>query len=637
MKKWLPWIIVAVFAAWVAGSLRMPPDKNLAYGEFGRLPVISEGRVKPFDSLARISLLELRGKQTANLEPWKEWYQNPKIIPATEWLLAVMMKPELADTWPVFRIDNPDVKGLMGVPGEPNLAQKQDGKHYTWLQIQPKLADLKREAARASEIEAAHRRPYDQGLLKLWSAQLLYIHLKNILGPASGGNLDADLKPYSEKFKEARTAYMASLNKEKYDPAALDWLMARIETPLIVPVIKENSRTQWRRAVEAVAQSDNTGTSLDSALLAYNKISKGYRDDNPTEFNAAVRDYQMQLNESFAPELKKTRSEQYFNFIEPFYKAMIIYLCGFLLVLGYWFKPGQWNWMRQAAIGLVVLALVVHTGGLVFRIVLQGRPPVTNLYSSAIFIGWGATILGLLLEKFWRNSIGVVVSAIMGFVTLIIAHHLSLSGDTMEMMRAVLDTNFWLATHVVVVTLGYASTFVAGVLAIIYIIKGVFTRSLTPEMSRSLARMIYGIICFAALFSFVGTVLGGIWADQSWGRFWGWDPKENGAVIIVLWNALILHARWGGMVRERGLANLAIVGNIVTSWSWFGVNMLGIGLHSYGFTDTAFKWLVLFACSQFTLLLLGVLPKHMWQSFRGTASEEKGAAKGRGAKPAAAT
>jgi hypothetical protein len=81
---------------------------------------------------------------------------------------------------------------------------------------------------------------------------------------------------------------------------------------------------------------------------------------------------------------------------------------------------------------------------------------------------------------------------------------------------------------------------------------------------------------------FVGTILGGIWADQSWGRFWGWDPKENGALLIVLWNATILHARWGGLIRERGLAVMSVFGNIVVSLSWFGVNMLGVGLHSYG-------------------------------------------------------
>jgi len=109
-------------------------------------------------------------------------------------------------------------------------------------------------------------------------------------------------------------------------------------------------------------------------------------------------------------------------------------------------------------------------------------------------------------------------------------------------------------------------------------------------------------------------VLGGIWADQSWGRFWGWDPKENGALIIVLWNAMILHLRWGGMIRERGLVLCAIGGNIVTSWSWFGVNMLGIGLHSYGFTDAAFKWLSLFVASQLALILLGLLPRGLWNS-----------------------
>jgi hypothetical protein len=135
----------------------------------------------------------------------------------------------------------------------------------------------------------------------------------------------------------------------------------------------------------------------------------------------------------------------------------------------------------------------------------------------------------------------------------------------------------------------------------------------------------------------VGTVLGGIWADQSWGRFWGWDPKENGALIIVLWNALILHLRWGGMVRERGLATCAIIGNIVTSWSWFGVNMLGIGLHSYGFMDAAFYWLLAFVASQLVLIALGSMPLRLWKSFRGQAVPSSPESGGTGAgAPAAA-
>jgi ABC-type transport system involved in cytochrome c biogenesis permease subunit len=232
------------------------------------------------------------------------------------------------------------------------------------------------------------------------------------------------------------------------------------------------------------------------------------------------------------------------------------------------------------------------------------------------------------LERFYKVGLGSAVAGFAGFVTLLIAHNLALGGDTMEMMRAVLDTNFWLATHVVVVTLGYASTFVAGILAMAYVALGVLTPVLAKNVGKTgsgtnlgaaLAKMVYAIVCFATLFSFTGTVLGGIWADQSWGRFWGWDPKENGALLIVIWNVLILHARWGGLVKERGLMNLAIFGNVITAWSWFGTNMLGIGLHSYGFMDAAFKWLMIFAVWQVALIALGLLPLKSWRSFRNTA------------------
>jgi len=251
---------------------------------------------------------------------------------------------------------------------------------------------------------------------------------------------------------------------------------------------------------------------------------------------------------------------------------------------------------------------------------LEGRPPVTNLYSSALFVGWGAVGLCLILEHFYRNAIGSVAAGVIGFATLLIAHHLSLTGDTLEMMRAVLDSNFWLATHVIVVTTGYSATFLAGFLAMIYVIRGVFTKTLDNVTAESLSRMVYGIVCFATLASFVGTILGGIWADQSWGRFWGWDPKENGALIIVIWNAVILHARWGGMIKQRGLMCLAVGGNIATAWSWFGTNMLGVGLHSYGFTDAAFVALISFAVSQVVLIGIANLPLEMWRSFRAKGS-----------------
>jgi len=220
---------------------------------------------------------------------------------------------------------------------------------------------------------------------------------------------------------------------------------------------------------------------------------------------------------------------------------------------------------------------------------MQGRPPVTNLYSSAVFVGWACVGLGLLLEGLFPYGIASAAAGILGFLTALLAHHLGGSGDSLEMLQAVLDTNFWLATHVTAVTIGYAATLFAGIVGILYILYGLIAPPGNANVLRIVSIMIYGIVCFATLFSFTGTVLGGIWADQSWGRFWGWDPKENGALIIVIWNALLLHARWAGMIKQRGIAVLSVVGIMVTIWSWIGTNQLEIGLHAYGFNSTLAK------------------------------------------------
>jgi len=291
---------------------------------------------------------------------------------------------------------------------------------------------------------------------------------------------------------------------------------------------------------------------------------------------------------------------------------MAFYVMIFLLAAFSWM--GFSRPLARSAFWILGLALVIHTFGLAARIYMSGRPPVTNLASSAIFIGWGMVIFATCLELIYRNGVGSVLAAIAGFPTLMIAQRLSLDGDTMKVLQAVLDTNIWLATHVVCITLGYAATFLAGLIGITYIVLGLFTKVLDGDTRKTLGRMMYGITCFALLFSFVGTILGGIWADQSWGRFWGWDPKENGAVLIVLANAIFLHARWGGLVKERGMANIAIFGNIVTAWSYFGTNMLGVGLHSYGFMSSAVMWLTLFIGSQLFFIGCGLLPQDMWRS-----------------------
>ncbi len=450
-----------------------------------------------------------------------------------------------------------------------------------------------------------------------------YEGLQSIWRPEWKDDYQAELRDFEAVLKPGFAAVQNQRAGQEYDRDVFSKVltfaeryvhMANLAHPMLIP--PENAAENpddWSNIGKALMDSLRAG-SIAAPVYSFVAISAAYSKGDKEAFNRHVAEYRQSLNGKLDTALKKSEQEFRFNQFMPFKRSMIIYIFALLLALASWLNMSKS--LMRAGFQLVLLGWVVHTIGLIWRMILEGRPPVTNLYSSAIFVGWGAALLGIILERVFRNGIGTVTASTIGFITLIIAHHLSMAGDTMEMMRAVLDTNFWLSTHVTIITLGYASTFLAGFLAIVYLLRGILTPSLDDETAKSLTRMVYGIVCFATLFSFVGTILGGIWADQSWGRFWGWDPKENGALLIVIWNATILHLRWGGMIRERGLMNCAVFGNIVTAFSWFGVNMLGIGLHSYGFMDAAFWWLAFFSCTQMALIALGAVPFGMWLSVK---------------------
>lgn len=612
-KSWAPLALVIIFAAWIGKDFRLPKEQERQSHAFGRIPVVEKGREQPFDSFARNSLMQIREKQTANYEPWKGIFEGPKIVSATEWAMELAFQPEIGDTRPVFRIDNPDVKALFNLPIEPNAEKQTDAKHFAWKQLEPHFTAFKTEARRAFAVEGSMRNAYERSLTDLWSAVTAYKQVRNIFGPCATGDLGQGMADYMKKVRAGREAFQAQMNNQTHDTAALEWLSDQFNTSLVVPPHGGESghEGQWMKVLEEVVAIER-GHTPHTSLVAFSEAAKAFRGGDADGLRKTAENYLASLESGHTKQLQKAQREQRFNHIEPFYKGMVLCVLAFVFALLFWLSPTRFEWARRAAVWLMILTLIVHAGGQIFRMVQEDRPPVTNLYSSAIFIGLAAVIFGLLLEWIFPHGIGVIVAAAVDFSALLIAHHLARGGDTMIMLQAVLDTNFWLATHVVAVTLGYAATFVAGFLAILYVVLGAFTNRLAEPMGDSgrttgkvLTAMTYAIICFATLFSFVGTVLGGIWADQSWGRFWGWDVKENGALMIVLWNAIVLHARWGGIAKERGIACLAIGGNIITAWSWFGVNMLGIGLHSYGFMGAAFVALMAFVGTQMVLIGLG--------------------------------
>lgn len=568
--KLFPLFVVSLGILWLGFAARTPapPESGYRLVDFGLIPVQENGRLMPFDTFARTKLMFLSHRQNINLEiKDKAGDITTRRIPAIEWALDTMVLKRKENN-PVhdmhaFRIDNDQILDLLELKPSPTF-----GLFF-------KLDDFIENPKFWKEVD----------------------RLRKAGGPKKGDIYETKV---AELWQKVQTVYVMA---DFRDPKMI------LPKPIGGQALDE---TNWLALSDAVQQGE--GQAEPNAVEQVAKLLIFYSTPGKiVEFNRALDSYFEYLNQNHPDILKRNRLEVFFNHFAPYYQCSILFVVAALLACFSWIgwsKP-----LRQAAWGLGLLTLIVYTWTLYVRIHLSGYAPVTNLYSSAVFIGWGCALLCLMLELVLRNGIGTIVAAVTGTIALIIAHNL-MDGDTMGKVVAVLESNFWLSTHVICITLGYTATFVAGFLGIVYVFLGVFTPILRRESGVLLGKVIYGVVCFAMFLSFVGTVLGGIWADQSWGRFWGWDPKENGALLIVIWNAIILHARWAGMVKPRGVALLAIAGNVVTAWSWFGTNLLGVGLHSYGFMQGAMLWLVAFAAMMACVIAVGLIPQRSWVSFR---------------------
>ncbi|MCI0492809.1 MAG: cytochrome c biogenesis protein CcsA [Planctomycetes bacterium] len=605
--KWFPAIVLILFAGYVLSKTRMPKSapSEMQIHEFAELPLAYQGRIKPYDTVARNSLQILSGRQELIVE--KDGVTTR--LPAIRWLLDVISGAPAANDHRVFRIESLDLLDTLG------LKPREGSFRYSFNEIHDKQGELDKQIQLAAAQPEDGRSLYQRQVLELAKKRQLFVLLTvSFRSPPISSEQDsiqASLQQVQQLIAELRAS----------------------EAPHAVPPKVAGER--WMPLLEAefeALRDQVTGRQVNRSAAALRSALKAYADGDVTSFNRELATYRQAMSnyeKSLDADKKqlvasglakaeilsrpKVDFEVFYNQFSPFYYAAVLYLVAFVLgVLSWlgWTEP-----LRRGSIWLLWFTFVVHTFALVARIYISGRPPVTNLYSSAVFIGWACVLLALVFESLYRLGIGNIVAAVLGFLTLLVAHFLSLDGDTFIVLQAVLDTQFWLATHVVCITLGYSTTFLAGMLGIMYVLLAHLFPVLDDTARRQLTRMIYGTLCFAIFFSFIGTVLGGLWADDSWGRFWGWDPKENGALIIVLYNALVLHARWGGLVKGRGLALLAIGGNIVTTWSWFGVNELGVGLHSYGASEsTTAMWLLTFAASQLALIGLGAMPKRWFAS-----------------------
>ena len=285
-----------------------------------------------------------------------------------------------------------------------------------------------------------------------------------------------------------------------------------------------------------------------------------------------------------------------------FMNALVLFLIAFVVSAFGWIttEGRTGRLMSKATVTFFVLGLLYLIVGIFHRSLLMGRPPVGNLYDTIPFITAGAVLVLGISEWLTKRRLLLSLGSVLGVAGMFLAFRYEVGDatDHMDPLVAVLKSNYWLATHVVTITIGYSGGLMACLISAVYShmrLAGFWEQD--QSLRRFITRSVYGVTCFTLLFSLVGTVLGGIWANDSWGRFWGWDPKENGALLIVLWCLIILHARLAGWIKEWGLHLLSVLGGAIVGWSWWHVNMLEVGLHSYGFIKGGeVIWLFYGAC-----------------------------------------
>ncbi len=577
----------------------------------GKIPVQFGGRMMPLDAYARQTLKAMSNKESLELDDAPGGFEarsQGSRLSAMQWLMEVAIDEPQLRYLPMFRIDATEIRSELGLDRRKSKLYSLDEIYAPWVAAE-KLVDAARTKARTDAKSLSFK---EKKLLELDARISAFTRTKVAMQVPTPPRIPPDAFPGADE-EMLQIIGLRELERQMES-------FARFPAPAIIPPTEADAELaeaaatmpKWSsfgpaffaNLAETARAEDQSQVTARPGIEAFSEMIDAYDNQDTESFNQAV---DRQLADVHAyPVPRYSRSlvslERWMQSNWPTGVATVLYLI--TLVMGLVFFAVNLPRLRQAVWWTLAIAVLVHTIAIVCRVMITQRAPVINIYSSAVFIGWGAVLFGLVVERIFRNGMGNMLSATAGVLTLLVAYGLN-TGDTMPVLQAVLDTQFWLATHVISVTLGYVATLVAGTLGIGYLIAGWFGKD--KETMRDLYRCCYGAACFGILFSFVGTVLGGLWADDSWGRFWGWDPKENGALLIVIWNALVLHARWDGMVKARGFAILAIFGNVVTAWSWFGTNELGIGLHSYGFTSGVLMWLTVFVITQAAFIIGGLL------------------------------
>ncbi|MEM9080346.1 MAG: cytochrome c biogenesis protein CcsA [Verrucomicrobiota bacterium] len=563
------------------------------------------GRAKPFETRAGFAMLSMRGDRSMKIEDGEG---NSVKIGPVGWMLDLLFRPALAAQMPSFRVDNSEVLKAVGM----EIDEKGKRDRYTFQEIEPFMGTLFQKAGDYEQLKADHKdlEPVQEQTLDLARAAMTYFYLSRYfdfvrngvtLMPIDGDGQKVAMSTVMATAPSIVAAIRQNQGEDGKLPAHIDDLLRQIEQAT------QNSKFHFHPIPPTDVSEDkwySVGELIEGTLIGTVKNPEVAITDvkRLEELTLAAGESQ----EAFARELVVFREEMLaqarkadrvsverelsFNSAQWFPRALMVFGFAMLCLLFGQLAPasGIGRVLAKGVWVLSVLGTVMLAAAIVHRYLVILRPPVTNLYETIPFITVGMLGLALLTEVMTKKGLALGMMPVigMGGTVLAVVFEVASASDSFDPLVAVLRSNFWLTTHVITITLGYAAGLLAAVMGFVYVFRRILGLDEGDQSERRvLTRMTYGTICFTLLLSMIGTILGGIWANDSWGRFWGWDPKENGALMIVLWSLFILHGRVGGLLKEWGINLAAAFGGSVVTFSWFHVNMLGTGLHSYGFTD----------------------------------------------------
>ena len=459
-------------------------------------------------------------------------------LSATDWILNLILDPQNGKEQKIFNIRNPEVVSSI------YLDWSTEHK-YSFNEILPGLSNQAVLINMINQKPNANRTVFEKQLLELNNNAL--------------------------RFEEI--SYLKAMK--------------------LLPPDEISKTDEWSSPLEFIVNGRSPEPHQDAILNALQQYLAGRLAGQEASMQSAMANYKAALlmvpGELF--DITVLKKETWMNRVNLFYTSVGLYLFAFILLgLSWMIHPLL---LKRASYALLILGFLFHAYGIYLRMHIMGRPPVSTLYESVIFVAFIVILFAIILEYFRRDGLGIFVGTVSGSIFHYIGFGYSADGDTLSMLVAVLNSNFWLATHVTTITMGYGASLVAGFIGHLYLVQAI-RQPKNKSNLKSIFNNLFGITLIALFFTLFGTILGGIWADQSWGRFWGWDPKENGALLIVLWQLMMVHMRLSGLAKPAEFALGMALNNIIVALAWFGVNLLQVGLHSYGFDDGVARNLFIF-------------------------------------------